>query len=41
MGANDASYSCVFQREDDQGRLGVSLSKQVAPVPLPPLRPVG
>lgn len=29
MGASDASYGCVFQREDDQGVIGVSLSKQV------------
>ena len=29
MGANDARYGCVFQREDTKGRVGVHLSKEL------------
>ena len=29
MGANDARYGCVFQREDSKGRVGVHLSKEL------------
>ncbi|KAK9841814.1 hypothetical protein WJX81_004744 [Elliptochloris bilobata] len=29
MGAQDASYGCVFQREDAQGQVGVHLSKEL------------
>ncbi len=32
MGASDQSYSCVFQCEDPDGRVGVSLSKQARPL---------
>ncbi|CAI0465659.1 unnamed protein product [Linum tenue] len=31
-GADDRSYSCVFQKEDDTGRVGVSLSKDLMAV---------
>ncbi|CAN1279766.1 3-ketoacyl-CoA synthase 2 [Linum perenne] len=31
-GADDKSYGCVFQREDDTGRVGVSLSKDLMAV---------
>ena len=33
MGASDASYSCVFQQEDPDGLMGVSLSKQASAAP--------
>ena len=29
MGANDARYGCVFQREDSKGLVGVHLSKEL------------
>lgn len=29
MGASDASYGCVFQKEDMEGRTGVYLSKEL------------
>ncbi|CAN6439551.1 unnamed protein product [Victoria cruziana] len=31
-GADDRCYDCVFQREDDQGKVGVSLSKDLMAV---------
>ncbi|EPS63750.1 hypothetical protein M569_11032, partial [Genlisea aurea] len=31
-GADDRSYSCVFQEEDDKGQIGVSLSKDLMAV---------
>ena len=27
LGADDTAYRCVFQQEDDEGRVGVKLSK--------------
>ena len=29
MGASDASYGCVFQKEDTEGKTGVFLSKEL------------
>lgn len=31
-GADDSSYSCVYQREDDKGTIGVSLAKELMAV---------
>ncbi|GAB2217644.1 hypothetical protein Droror1_Dr00000847 [Drosera rotundifolia] len=31
-GADDRSYGCVYQREDDKGKVGVSLSKELMAV---------
>jgi hypothetical protein len=38
LGADDTAYRCVFQQEDDEGRIGVKLSK-VGRAPRPPPRP--
>ena len=32
MGSDDANYGCVFQREDETGRVGVHLSKDLMSV---------
>lgn len=32
LGANDQAYQCVFQKQDDQGNTGVSLSKELMAV---------
>ena len=29
MGSSDASYGCVFQKEDTEGKVGVFLSKEL------------
>lgn len=31
LGADDTAYRCVFQQEDDEGRIGVKLSKVPRP----------
>lgn len=32
MGSDDANYGCVYQREDETGRVGVHLSKDLMSV---------
>ena len=32
MGSDDANYACVYQREDETGRVGVHLSKDLMSV---------
>ena len=34
LGADDTAYRCVFQQEDDEGRVGVKLQK-ARPVRIP------
>lgn len=29
MGADDSAYTCVYQKEDNDGNVGVSLSKEL------------